>query len=51
MDGDNVSDTNPEDEIHRLIQDTFPPMDEDNQDDTHDVDALLKKSCQLLYEG
>ena len=45
MDGDNVSDTNQEDEIHRLIQDTFAPMDEDNQDDSHDVDPLLKKSC------
>ena len=30
MDGDNVRDTNQEDEIHRLIQDTFVPMDEDN---------------------
>ena len=30
MDGDNVSDTNQEDEIHRLIQDTFAPMDEEN---------------------
>ena len=30
MDGDNVSDSNQEDEIHRLIQDTFAPMDEDN---------------------
>ena len=30
MDGDNVSDSNQEDEIHRLIQDTFSPMDEDN---------------------
>jgi hypothetical protein len=51
MDGDNVSDTNHEDEIHRLIQDTFSPMDEDNQDDSHDVDPLLEKSCQPLYEG
>jgi hypothetical protein len=25
MDGDNVSDSNQEDEIHRLIQDTFSP--------------------------
>ena len=51
MDGDNVSDSNQEDEIHRLIQDTFAPMDEDNQDDIHDVDPLLEKSCQPLYEG
>jgi hypothetical protein len=51
MDGDNVSDSNQEDEIHRLIQDTFAPMDEDNQDDNHDVDPLLEKSCQPLYEG
>jgi hypothetical protein len=26
-------------------------MDEDNQDDSHDVDPLLEKSCQPLYEG
>ena len=51
MDGDNVSDLNQEDEIHRLIQDTFAPMDEDNQDDSHDVDPLLEKSCLPLYEG
>jgi hypothetical protein len=51
MDGDNVIDTNQEDEIHRLIQDTFAPMDEDNQDDIHDVDPLLEKSRQPLYEG
>jgi hypothetical protein len=30
MDGDNISDSNQEDAIHRLIQDTFSPMDEDN---------------------
>jgi hypothetical protein len=30
MDGDNVSDSNQEDEMHILIQDTFAPMDEDN---------------------
>jgi hypothetical protein len=51
MDGDNISDSNQEDEIHRLIQDTFSPMDEDNQDDSHDVDPLLEKSRQPLYEG
>jgi hypothetical protein len=45
MDGDNVSDSNQEDEIHRLIQDTFAPMD-----DSHDVDPLLEKSHQPLYE-
>jgi hypothetical protein len=44
-------DSNQEDEIHRLIQDTFAPMDEDNQDDSHDVDPLLEKSRQPLYEG
>jgi hypothetical protein len=26
-------------------------MDEDNQDDSHDVDPLLKNSRQPLYEG
>jgi hypothetical protein len=51
MDGDNVSDSSQEDEIHRLIQDIFAPMDEDNQDDSHDVDPLLGKSHQPLYEG
>jgi hypothetical protein len=51
MDGHNVSDSNHEDEIHRLIQDTFFPMDEDNQDDSHDVDPLLENSRQPLYEG
>jgi hypothetical protein len=51
MDRDNISDSNQEDEIHRLIQDTFCPMDEDNQDDSHDVDPLLEKSRQALYEG
>jgi hypothetical protein len=50
MDGDNVSDTNQEDDVRRLIQDTFDPMDEDNQDDSHDVDPLLEKSRQPLYE-
>jgi hypothetical protein len=51
MDGDNISDSNQEYEIHRLIQDTFAPMDEDNQDDSHDVDPLLEKSRQPIYEG
>jgi hypothetical protein len=26
-------------------------MDEDNQDDSHDVDPLLEKSSQPLYAG
>ena len=51
MDRDNITDTNHEDEIHRLIQDTFAPMDDDNQDDSHDLDPLLQKSRQPLYEG
>ena len=51
MDGDKVCDTNQEEEIHRLIQGTFAPMYEDNQDDSHDVDPLLEKSHQPLYEG
>ena len=29
----------------------FAPMDEDNQDDSHDVDPLLEKSRQPIYEG
>ena len=52
MDRDNISDTNQEDEICRLIQDTFAPMDEaGNQNDSHDVDPLLEKACQPLHEG
>ena len=51
MDGDNIIDSNYEDGIHRLIQETFSPMDEDNQDDSHDVDPLLEKSRQPLYVG
>ena len=51
MDGDKVSDSNQEDEIHRLIKDTFAAMDEENQDDSHDVDPLLEKAHQPLYEG
>ena len=43
--------TNQEDEIHRLIQDTFAPMDEENQDDSHDADPLLEKARQPLYVG
>jgi hypothetical protein len=26
-------------------------MDEDNEDDSHDIDLLLEKSRQPLYEG
>jgi len=44
MDRDNISDTNQEYEIHRLIHDTFAPMDEENPDNNHDVDPLLHKS-------
>ena len=51
MDGDKISDSNQEDEIHRLIQDTFAPMDEENQDDSHDVDPLLKKEHQLFMKA
>ena len=51
MDGYNITDTNREYEIHRFIQDTFAPMDEENQDDSHDVDPLLEKARQPLYEG
>jgi hypothetical protein len=49
MDGDNISDSNQEDEIHRLIQDTFSPMDEDNRDDSHDVDPLLVLRTKYQY--
>ena len=41
MDGYNVSDSNQEDEIHILIQDTFFAMDKDNHDHIHDVNPLL----------
>ena len=50
MDEDDVIDTNVEDEINRLIQDTFAPLDEDNLHDIHDV-TLLKKSQEPLYDG
>ena len=49
MDGDNVSDSNQEDEIHRLIQDTFAPMDEDNQNDSHDVLILYLRNHINLF--
>ena len=34
-----------------LIEDTFAPMGEENQDDSHDGDPLLEKARQPLYEG
>ena len=55
MDGYNVTDTNQEDEIHRLIHDTFSSMGEDDghDDSDHDIDVdpLIEKSQQPLYEG
>ena len=42
MDEDDVMDTNDKDEINRLIQDTFSPLDEDNLHDIHDVPLLDK---------
>ena len=50
IDEDDVIVTNDEDEINRLIQDTFSPLDEDNLHDIHDV-PLLEKSQEPLYEG
>ena len=50
MGKDDVIDTNDEDEINRLIQDTFAPLDEDNLHDIHDV-PLLEKSQEPLYKG
>ena len=50
MNEDDVIDTNEKDEINRLIQDTFAPLDEDNLHDIHDV-PLLEKSQEPLYEG
>jgi len=50
MDDDDVIDTNGEEEINRLLQDTFAPLDEDNLHDFHDV-PLLEKSQEPLYEG
>ena len=50
MDEDDVIDTNDEDEINRLIQDTFSPLDEENIHNIHDV-PLLEKSKEPLYEG
>ena len=50
MDEDDIIDTNDEDDINRLIQDTFYPLDEDNLHGIHDV-PLLEKSQEPLYEG
>ena len=50
MDKDDVIDTNGEEEINRLLQDTFTTLDEDNLHDFHDV-TLLEKSQEPLYEG
>ena len=50
MDEDDVIDTNDEDEINRLIQDTFSPLDEDNLHDIHGV-RLLKKSENLFMKA
>ena len=43
MDEDDVIDTTDEDEINRLIQHTFSPLDKDNFHYIHDV-PLLKNS-------
>ena len=51
MDEDDVIDTNGKDVINRFVQDTFSPLDhEDNLHDFHDV-PLLEKSQEHLYEG
>ena len=50
MEKDGIVDTNYEDEISILIQDTYDPLDEDNLHDIHDV-PLLEKSQEPLYEG
>ena len=51
MDVDDVNDTNGiEEEINRLLQDTFSPLDEDNLHDFPNV-TLLEKSQEPLYEG
>ena len=50
IDEDVVIDTNGEDGINRLLQDTFAPLDhEENLHDIHDV-PLLEKSQESLYE-
>ena len=50
MEDDDITDTNGEDKINRLLQDTFSALDEDNLHDFHDV-PLLEKSQEPLYEG
>ena len=50
MDEEDVIDTNGEDDINRLIQDTFSPLDEDNLHDIHDV-TLLKKYKNLFMKA
>ena len=51
MDEDGVIDTIGEYGINRFLQDTFAPLDhEENLHDIHDV-PLLKKSQEHLYEG
>ena len=44
-----LNDPMDEDEINRLIQDTFSPLDEDKLHDIHDV-PLLKKYEEPLYK-
>ena len=50
MDEDDVIDTKDEDAKNRLIQETFPPLDEDKLHDIHDV-PLLEKCQEPIYEG
>ena len=50
MDEDDVIDTNDEDEINILIQNTFSPLDEENLHDIHDV-PLIEKSQEPRYQG
>ena len=50
MNADYVIDINGEDEINRLLQETFAPLHEDNLHYFHDV-PLLEKSKEPLYEG
>ena len=51
MDEYDVIDTNGEDGINRLLQDTFSPLGhEENIHDIHDG-PLLEKSQEPLYEG
>ena len=51
MDEDDVTDNNGiEEEINRLLQDTFAPLDGDNLYDFPDV-PLLEKSQEPFYEG